>query len=151
MNIDKIRKNLELFRINTQNIYKNMYRNKLIFEDNNINTKIESNTDIKYANDEDIWSDEDKLDDATVLDNFIEIFNINTYSCNYNPDSRINKKLGSIVFLFDNKRYKANYSINYPKIVHKNEVFNNLKEWISYIKKNNNKNKTILNFIKEYS
>lgn len=148
MNIYNIKKNLELFRRNSIIIYKKVNRNKLIFEHSNINNKIESNN---VENDEDIWSDEDQLNDATVLDNFVELFNINTFSYNDNHDLKINKKLGYIVFFYDNKTYKANHSIEYPKIIYKNELFNNLKEWINYIKKNNTKNKTILNFLKEYS
>ena len=100
-------------------------------------------------NDNDIWSDEDNCNDsANLLDSFANLFNFNTYLFYEDPHKRINKKLGSILFIYGNIKYNANYSIQYPKIVYNNEVFDNLREWVKFIKKNDEKNKIICNFFK---
>ena len=52
------------------------------------------NEDSNKKNIDDIWSDEDQTDDATLLDNFAALFNINTYIYYENPVQKINKKLG---------------------------------------------------------
>ena len=51
--------------------------------------------------------------------------------------------------MYENKKFKAQYSIYYPKIIYNNEIYDNLKSWLMYIKKNECKNKMILNFIKQ--
>lgn len=106
------------------------------------------NTILNIENKNDIWSDEDTNNDNSVLDNFISLFNINTYLFNEEPVKKINKKLGTIAFIHLNKRYTANYSITYPKIVYNDEIFDSLREWLNFIKKNNQKNIYICNFLK---
>jgi hypothetical protein len=92
---------------------------------------------------------DDKYDnDTSLLDNFIALFNINTYLFHEEPVNKINKKLGTIAFIHLNKKYAAYYSITYPKIVYNDELFDDLREWIKYIKKNNQKNIIISNFLK---
>jgi hypothetical protein len=120
----------------------------LIFDKGNIvsNTK---NRVIIRENDKDIWSDDGEDDnDTKLLDNFISLFNINTYLFYEEPVKKINKKLGTIAFIYLNRKYKANYSIEYPKIVYKDELFDNLQDWVKYIKKNKQKNIFISNFFK---
>lgn len=120
----------------------------LIFDKGNIvsNTK---NRVIIRENDKDIWSDDGEDDnDTKLLDNFISLFNINTYLFYEEPVKKINKKLGTITFIYLNRKYKANYSIEYPKIVYKDELFDNLQDWLKYIKKNKQKNIFISNFFK---
>jgi hypothetical protein len=120
----------------------------LIFDKGNIvsNTK---NRVIIRENDKDIWSDDGEDDnDTKLLDNFISLFNINTYLFYEEPVKKINKKLGTITFIYLNRKYKANYSIEYPKIVYKDELFDNLQDWVKYIKKNKQKNIFISNFFK---
>ena len=115
-----------------------------------INSNIYLNKDsvVDSVVDNDIWSDEEQGDDdATLLDNFVALFNINTYIYNEDPIKKINKKLGSIIFNNQNKKYKAQYSTTYPKIVYNNELFDNLHEWIKYIKKNDIKNKLMFDFL----
>jgi len=84
-----------------------------------------------------VWSDEEADDDAVLLDNFISMFNINTYIYNENPIKQINKKLGTIKLFYKNKVYVAHHSREYPKIIYKNELYDNLDKWICYIKNNN--------------
>ena len=119
--------------------------------DKNILIKIDTpdfkcNEDSNKKNIDDIWSDEDQTDDATLLDNFAALFNINTYIYYENPVQKINKKLGSIIFLYKNKKYKAQYSIEYPKIIYNNDIFDNLNNWVKYIK-NIEKKKSMFDFI----
>jgi hypothetical protein len=108
------------------------------------------NTVIHQENNNVIWSDDDDDygNDTTLLDNFIALFNINTYLFHQGPVNKINKKLGTISFIHLNKKYAAYYSITYPKIVYNDELFDNLREWLKYIKKNNQKNIIISNFLK---
>ena len=107
------------------------------------------NTVLNIENNNEIWSDEDTNDnDNKLLDNFIALFNINTYLFHEEPVKKINKKLGTIAFIHLNKKYTANYSITYPKIVYNDEIFDNLREWLNFIKKNNQKNIYICNFLK---
>ena len=125
--------------------------------DNNINNDIvknnmcidDVNSNKNIVNDKEIWSDEDNCDDsANLLDSFTNLFNFNTYLFYEHPNKKIDKKLGSIMYLHGNNKYNANYSIQYPKIIYNNEVFDNLREWVKFIKKNDEKNKILYNFLK---
>jgi hypothetical protein len=125
--------------------------------DNNINNDIDKNnmcidvinSNKSIVNDKEICSEEENCDDsANLIDTFTNLFNFNTYLFYEHPNKKIDKKLGSIMFIYDNNKYNANYSIQYPKIIYNNEVFDNLREWVKFIKKNHQKNKIMFNFLK---
>ena len=97
--------------------------------------------------DENIWSDEEPDPDLKLLDNFIAMFNINTYIFSENPfkkNKKINKKLGTITLFYKNTKYTAHHSIEYPKIIYNNELYENTDKWICFIK-NSKKNNYQIN------
>jgi hypothetical protein len=93
--------------------------------------------------DEITWSDEEPQDDALLFDNFIAMFNINTYIFGETPikkiNNKINKKLGTIELFYKNTKYTAHHSIEYPKIIYNNELYENTDKWICFIKNSKKK------------
>jgi hypothetical protein len=144
MEIDFNNSNTKTIKDKDNNINNNIEKNSMCIDIINSNKIIQNDK----QNENEIWSDEDNsIDNANLLDNFTNLFNFNTFFFYEDPQKKINKKLGSIMFLYDNIKYRANYSIHYPKIVYNNEIFDNLREWVKYIKKNSFKNNNVYNYI----
>ena len=80
------------------------------------------------------WSDEEEIKSPKFLDNISDIFNFNSFLFLEDNSLKPNKKLGKISYIRNNKVYRAKHSIDFPKIIYKKKIYNNMKDWIAFIR-----------------
>ena len=71
------------------------------------------------------------------IETFIKQFNFNSYYFYENPEKNTDDVLGKITIHYKNKLYNAYHSEVYPKIIYKNNVYENIGVLLSYIRKKN--------------
>ena len=82
----------------------------------------------------DQWSDEEADMSPTILDDISEIFNFRTFLFLEDTRLKTNKRLGKISYISNKQVYRAKHSIDFPKIVYKKKIYNNIKDWIAFIR-----------------
>lgn len=80
------------------------------------------------------WSDEEEIKSPKFLDNISDIFNFNSFLFLEDNSLKPNKKLGKISYIRNKKVYTAKHSIDFPKIIYKKKIYNNMKDWIAFIR-----------------
>ena len=78
-------------------------------------------------------SDEEECKSPRVIQDLSEIFNFSTFFFLEDNHLKINKKLGKITYTHNKKIYKAEHSMDFPKIIFKNKIYNNIKDWLAFV------------------
>ena len=82
----------------------------------------------------DQWSDEEEDVSPTILEDLSHIFNFRTFLFLEDNSLKTNKQLGKISYIHNKKIYRADYSIDFPKIIYKKKIYNNIKDWLAFIR-----------------
>ena len=80
------------------------------------------------------WSDEEENASPTILEDLSHIFNFRTFLFLEDTRLKTNKRLGKISYIHNKQVYRAKHSIDFPKIVYKKKIYNNIKDWIAFIR-----------------
>lgn len=73
------------------------------------------------------------------IETFIKQFKFSSYYFYENPEKNTDAILGKITIHCNNKSYNAYHSEVYPKIIYKNNVYENIGVLLSYIRKKNSR------------
>ena len=82
----------------------------------------------------DEWSDEEESKSPNFIDDISDIFNFRTFLFLEDNSLKPNKRLGKISYIGNKKVYRAEHSIDFPKIIYKKKIYNNLKDWIAFVR-----------------
>jgi hypothetical protein len=82
----------------------------------------------------DEWRDEEEIKSPNIIDDISDIFNFRTFLFLEDNSLKTNKRLGKISYIRNKQVYRAEHSIHFPKIIYKKKIYNNLKDWIAFVR-----------------
>jgi len=83
----------------------------------------------------DEYSDDEVYKSPIRIEDISDMYNFSSFLFFEDDSLKINKVLGKITYIYNYNLYQARHSIDFPKIVYKKNIYNNITDWIKYIKK----------------